>query len=469
MIFGNSRVVERPPALVVAAERTRLVYFRCAFGRLDAPIRRWYRRHDLDAATISTVVRFVARITVDGPGAQALSGMTVLDLSQIMAGPVCTMLLGDMGADVIKLEKPNGGDDNRRLGPPFIGENSAGFMALNRNKRSLVLDLRSERGKSVFKSLVVRADVLVENFRPGVMERLGLGYPDLADLKPSLVYCSISGFGGTGPYKERGGFDLVAQGMSGLMSITGHPDSPPAKVGVPITDISAGILAANGILCAYIHAQRTGLGQLVDTSLLEAGIAYTIWESSGYFADGQVPGPLGSAHRVAAPYQALRTRDGYINIGSATQATWEQLCRAIGQEALIEDERFKTSGDRKARESGLAALLEETFTRESTGHWLELLERAGVPAGPIYNMEQVYQDPQVRAREMLVDLEDPDLGTLHNIGIPVKLSATPGQIRHRAPALGEHSVEILLEAGFAQAEVEELVRAGVVRVDGTPE
>ena len=381
----------------------------------------------------------------------ALSGMVVLDLTQIMAGPFCTMSLADMGADVIKVEKLNGGDDNRRMGPPFINDWSAGFLALNRNKRSLAVDLRSEVGRIMFKRLVEKADALVENFRPGVMERLGLDYESLAAIKPSLVYCSVSGFGNSGPYAKKGGFDLVAQGVSGLMSITGHPDLPPAKVGVPITDISAGLLAANGVLCAYIHALKTGHGQQVDTSLMEAGVAYTVWESSVYFADGDIPGPLGSAHRVSAPYQALRTLDGYLNIGAATQPTWEQLCRAIGQESLIDDYRFLMPGDRKARQDELATLLEETFSTDTTGNWLKLLEDAGVVAGPIYNMDQVYKDPQVLARQMLVDLEDPELGTIHNIGIPVKLSSTPGQIRTRAPMLGEHSVVFLIENGFSQA------------------
>ena len=402
---------------------------------------------------------------MDNPNPLPLSGMVVLDLSQILAGPVCAMMLADMGADVIKVEKPDGGDDNRRAGPPFIGGQGAGFMAANRNKRSLALNLRDESGRQVFERLLERADVLVENFRPGVMERLGIGYERVSKLKPSLIYCSISGHGGTGPYKDRGGFDLIAQGMSGLMSITGVPDGPPVKVGVPITDISAGILAANGVLCAYIHAQKTGQGQLVDTSLLEAGIAYTIWESSGFFADGEIPGPLGSAHRVLAPYQALRTSDGYINIGAANQRTWEQLCRAIGQEELIEDQRFKEPGDRKAREGELAALLEAIFSQQSTAYWLETLEKAGMVAGPINDISQVYEDPQVIAREMKVDLEDPDLGTLHNIGIPVKLSATPGSIRRRAPMLGEHSWEILTESGFAEKEIADLFDSGVV-VDG---
>ena len=398
----------------------------------------------------------------------ALSGMVVLDLTQIMAGPFCTMSLADMGADVIKVEKLNGGDDNRRMGPPFINDWSAGFLALNRNKRSLAVDLRSEVGRIMFKRLVEKADALVENFRPGVMERLGLDYESLAAIKPSLVYCSVSGFGNSGPYAKKGGFDLVAQGVSGLMSITGHPDLPPAKVGVPITDISAGLLAANGVLCAYIHALKTGHGQQVDTSLMEAGVAYTVWESSVYFADGDIPGPLGSAHRVSAPYQALRTLDGYLNIGAATQPTWEQLCRAIGQESLIDDYRFLIPGDRKARQDELATLLEETFSTDTTGNWLKLLEDAGVVAGPIYNMDQVYKDPQVLARQMLVDLEDPELGTIHNIGIPVKLSSTPGQIRTRAPMLGEHSAEVLMENGFSQAEVDELLELGVVMENQGP-
>ena len=392
----------------------------------------------------------------------ALSGMVVLDLTQIMAGPFCTMTLADMGANVIKVEKPNGGDDNRRMGPPFIKDWSAGFLALNRNKRSLVLDLRSEDGQAVFKRLVKGADAVVENFRPGVMDRLGLGYDALTAIKPSLIYCSVSGFGNTGPDAKKGGFDLVAQGVSGLMSITGHPSMPPAKVGVPITDISAGLLAANGVLCAYIYALKTGQGQQVDTSLMEAGVAYTVWESSVYFAEGEIPGPLGSAHRVSAPYQALRTSDGYLNIGAATQPTWEQLCRAIGLEALIDDLRFILPGDRKARQDELADLLEETFTKDTTSNWLKMLEEAGVVAGPIYNMDQVYKDPQVLARKMLVDLEDSDLGTIHNIGIPVKLSGTPGQIRTRAPMLGEHSAEVLREHGFSQSEVDQLVIGNVV-------
>jgi formyl-CoA transferase len=424
-------------------------------GRLDSE--QWNRRRILNWMAVKSMT--------SNSGAMSLSGVVVLDLSQILAGPMCTMLLGDMGADIIKIEKLDGGDDCRRMGPPFVKDFAASFLAVNRNKRSLALDLRDGAGRKTFLRLLEKADVLVQNFRPGVMDRLGLGYTELAKLRPSLVYCSISGYGSTGPYRNRGGFDLIAQGMSGLMSVTGHPGNPPAKVGVPITDVSAGLLAANGILCAYIHALRTGQGQLVDTSLLEAGITYTMWESAVYFVDGEIPGPLGSAHRVTGAYQAFTTRDGHINIGAATQPIWERFCRAIGREELITDPRFKGPSERKLRDVELAGVLEETLRLETTGHWLDFLEKADVVSGPIYNMEQVYQDPQVKAREMQVDFEDPDLGTIHNIGIPMKLSTTPGNIRRRAPALGEHSVEILKEAGLSGEEVEKLLRSGVVKAD----
>lgn len=400
-------------------------------------------------------------MTQNSHPAGPLDGVKVLDLTQIMAGPMCTLLLADMGADVIKVERPGGGDDTRRMGSRVAGGFAAGFLALNRNKRSIALDLRAAAGKAVFRRMAATADIVAENFRPGVMERLGLGYEALSAINPRLIYASISGFGGTGPYRNRGGFDLVAQGMSGLMSITGFPGGPPAKVGVPITDIGAGSFAAFGILAAYIHAQRTGQGQQVDASLLEAGIAYTVWESSEYFASGEIPGPLGSAHRVNAPYQALRTRDGYINIGAASQPTWEQFCRAIGREELIEDARYKEPNDRKARETELAELLEGILTEHTTDYWLERLESAGVVAGPIYDMSQVYADEQTLAREMLATLDDAELGTLRNIGVPVKLSATPGSIRRRGPALVEHTRDILLEHGYTDGEVDSLVAAGV--------
>ena len=398
----------------------------------------------------------------------SLEGVVVLDCTQVMAGPFCSLLLADMGANVIKVEKPQGGDDLRRQTPPAIKGRSAAYLAVNRNKRSLALDLRFDEGKGVFKRLVKGADVVVENFRPGTMARLGLGYDHIREIVPSIIYCSISGFGQTGPYSSRGGFDLVAQAMSGLMSFTGIPDGPPVKVGVPITDLTAGMYGAYGVLNAYIHKLRTGEGQLVDTSLLEAGIGLSYWESAVFFTTGEVPGPLGSAHRMAAPYQALRTKDGFIALGAATQPTWESMCHAIGQGELIDDPRFLVNGDRKARENELAALLEETYTTETTGHWMEVLEAAKVPCGPINNLAQVYDDPHVQARDMLVELEDPELGTLKNVGIPVKLSRTPGRIRHRAPDLGEHTEEVLLEAGYSSEEIARLGESGVVKLPEAP-
>jgi crotonobetainyl-CoA:carnitine CoA-transferase CaiB-like acyl-CoA transferase len=390
-----------------------------------------------------------------------LEGVTVLDCTQIMAGPFCTMLLADMGADVIKIERPDGGDDTRKMGP-FVNGWAGPFLAINRNKRSLALNLRNEEGRGVFLRLLEGADVVVENYRPGTMERLGLGYQQLRTLKPSLVYCSISGFGQTGPYRERGGFDLIAQAMSGLMSVTGLPDAPPVKVGVPITDLTAGMYGAYGILCAYIHRLRTGQGQMVDMSLLEAGIAYTFWESVVYFYTGEVPGPLGSAHRLNAPYQALKTMDGNITIGAATDVMWERMCHGIGREDLMRDSRFADGNDRKVHDRLLATMLEETFTQKPTEEWMKVLEEAGVPAGPINNLHQVYHDPHVLARQMLVETEDPQVGTVKYIGIPVKLSDTPGRIRRRAPALGEHTREVLLQAGYTAEEVTCLRDAGVV-------
>jgi crotonobetainyl-CoA:carnitine CoA-transferase CaiB-like acyl-CoA transferase len=343
-------------------------------------------------------------------GARALEGLRVLDVSQVMAGPYCCLLLADMGADVIKIEKPNGGDDSRRMAPPFINGESSAFLAMNRNKRSLALDIKKPEGREIFRRLAARADVLVENFRPGTLEALGLGYAELTAKHPELIYCSISGFGQTGPYRERGGFDLVAQGMSGLMSITGHPDQPPVKVGVPIADLNAGMYAAYGVLTAYVYRLRTGKGQLIDTSLLEGGLAYTMWESAMFFATGAIPPPMGSAHRLSAPYQAFRTADGYVNIGAANQANWEKLVGVLERADLLTDARFGDNPSRTVHARELAEELEKTFVTRPSAEWLTRLEAAGVPAGPIYDMAEVYADPQVQAREMMIELEHPVAG-----------------------------------------------------------
>ena len=382
-----------------------------------------------------------------------LQGMKVLDFTQMMAGPFCTMLLADMGAEVVKVEKPDGGDDIRRAGPPFIKGESAAFLGINRNKRSIVLDLKSEDGVAIARRMAERADILVQNMRPGAMERLGLGYDDLRELNPSLIYCSISGFGATGPDKDRPGFDLVAQGMSGLMSLTGFPGGPPMRNGVPITDLNAGIYAAYGVLSAYINRLKTGVGQHVDTSLLEAGIAYTIWESGIYFATGVPPGPVGSGHPLSAPYQAFATSDGFVMVGAANQANWERLCRAIDRRDLLDDPRFATNPSRMENLRPLVSTLEEGFAQHTTDHWLEVLGEAGVPCGPINDLADVYADPQVQARDMVVEIDHPVAGATRNIGIPVKLSETPGLIRRPAPMLGQHTDEVLAGYGYSPKDI----------------
>ncbi len=391
---------------------------------------------------------------------EALSGMKVLDCSQILAGPFCSMLLADMGADVVKIEKPTGGDDTRRMGPPFIGGESAAFLAMNRNKRSVVLNFKDAGGVDAMKRLVKDADVVIENYRSGVMERLGLGYDTLSEINPALIYCSISGFGRTGPYAKRAGFDLVAQGMSGLMSFTGVPGSPPVKVGVPMADLNAGMFATYGILTAYINRLKTGKGQYLEVSLLESALAYTVWESSSYFATGNVPEPLGSAHRLSAPYQALKTSDGFINIGAPNQSNFERLCHAIGRPELIEREEYIDNAGRLTHREQLEHDLEETMTQQSRAHWLKVLEEAGVPAGPILDMSEVWADPQVVERGMDAPVEHPTAGTVRNIGLAAKLYSTPGKIYGPAPLLGEHTNEVLEEAGYSTDAIAEMVSDG---------
>ena len=306
---------------------------------------------------------------------------------------------------------------------------------------------------AIARHMAERADILVQNMRPGAMERLGLGYDDLRELNRSLIYCTISGFGITGPYRHRPGFDLVAQGMSGLMSLTGIPGGPPMRNGVPVTDLNAGMYAAYGVLSAYINRLKTGVGQHVDTSLLEAGIAYTIWESGIYFATGVPPGPVGSGHPLAASYQAFATSDGYVMVGAANQANWERMCRAIERPELLDDPRVATNPSRMENLTPLVGTLEESFSQNATGHWLEVLERAGVPCGPISDLAEVYADPQVQARSMMEELEHPQAGVIQNIGIPVKLSETPGLIRRPAPMLGQHTDEVLAEYGYSAEDI----------------
>jgi crotonobetainyl-CoA:carnitine CoA-transferase CaiB-like acyl-CoA transferase len=398
-----------------------------------------------------------------------LTGLKVIELAHIMAGPVCGLMLADMGADVIKVEKVPGGDDSRHFLPPDIGGESAAFMMMNRNKRGIAVDLKTKDGQAVVRRLIEGADAVIENYRRTTMARLGLGYDTLAAANPGLIYCEISGFGRTGPYAERGGFDLIAQGMSGLMSVTGEGEGrPPVKVGAPVTDITAGILGAMGVAAAYAERLRTGRGQRVDTSLFEAGIVHSYWASAITFATGQPPGPMGSAHPLNAPYQAFRTRDGWITVGAANQVNWQRLVQVVDAPELAEDPRFHRNADRMAHLPALVDALAPHFEARPTADWLARLEAAGVPAGPVLNIAEMHADPQTVARDMVVSAEHSRLGPVKTIGLPVKFSATPGGVRRAAPLYGEHSREVLAEFGFGEAEIGRLLESGAV-VDGAAE
>ena len=389
-----------------------------------------------------------------------LEGCRVIELAHIMAGPVCGMMLADMGADVVKVEKVQG-DDTRRMVPPEIRGESAAFMMMNRNKRGIVLDLKNPDGKEALRRLLRDADVVIENYRKGTMERLGLGYDTLRAENPGLIYAEISGFGRTGPYADRGGFDLIAQGMSGLMSITGEgPGRPPVKVGAPVSDITAGILAAMGISAAYARKLRTGQGERVDTSLFEAAITHTYWQSAIAFATGEDPGPMGSAHPLNAPYQAFETADGWINIGAANQANWERLVRLIGAPELKDDARFASNAERMANRAALEEVLNGVFRQRPTAEWLEVLEEGGLPAGPVLTIGEMHADPQARARDMVVETEHPSAGTVRALGLPVKFTEAPGGVRMPAPLKGQHTREVLGEAGYGADEIERLIASG---------
>jgi crotonobetainyl-CoA:carnitine CoA-transferase CaiB-like acyl-CoA transferase len=400
-------------------------------------------------------------------GSGPLAGLKVIDLSHVMAGPTCSMLLADMGADVIKVEKMPGGEDSRRMVPPSVAGESAAFLIMNRNKRGIALDLKTEAGRKVLSRLVEDADVLIENYRRGTMERMGFSYEALHALNPKLIYCSISGFGRTGPYADRGGFDLVTQGMSGLMSITGEgPGCPPVKSGAPVTDITAGILAAVGILAALHARASSGKGQLVDTSLFEAGIIFTYWQSAICFATGVAPGPMGTAHPLNAPYQAFPSSDGWVTVGAANQNNWQRLIEALGAPELGNDPRFATNADRMKNLPALQAALTPLFKVRSSADWLRRLEEAGVPAGPVLDVKQMHADPQALAREMIVETEHPVAGRTPSLGLPIKFSETPGSVRRAAPVLGQHTREVLLEHGFTDAEASAMAASGAVKIPG---
>jgi len=392
-----------------------------------------------------------------------LAGLRVIDLTHVMAGPTCTLMLADMGADVIKIEKWPNGDDTRHSVPPKIGDEAASFLMMNRNKRGIVLDLKTGGGKEVLRRLIADADVLVENFAPGAMERLGFGYEELHKKFPALIYCSLSGFGRTGPYKHRRGFDLVAQAMSGIMSFTGErPDGPPVKCGPPLSDITAGLLASMGILAAYTHRLKTGEGQWVETSLYEAALVQTYWQSTIALAAGTAPRAMGSAHPLNAPYQAFEASDGWLVVGGANKKHWLLMLEALGASELAADPRFVTGADRMANLKELEAVLSERFRTQTRAHWLAALDEKGVPCGPVHDMLEALSDPQTLAREMVVEVEHSTLGPVKTIGLPVKFSETPGKVLSGAPVYGEHTREVLAEHGYDQAHIEALEKEGAI-------
>lgn len=391
-----------------------------------------------------------------------LAGMRVIELAHIMAGPVCGLMLADMGADVVKVEKPTG-DDSRRFVPPEIEGESAAYMMMNRNKRGIALNLKDPEATTVLQKLLSEADVVIENYRKGTMEKLGLSYEELAKVNPRLIYCEISGFGRTGPYAERGGFDLIAQGMSGLMSITGEgPGRPPVKVAAPISDINAGILAAMGISAAYSNMLKTGQGQKVDTSLFEAAIVQTYWQSAISFATGQKPEPLGSAHPLNAPYQSFQTSDGWINVGAANQSNWLRFLEVIEAPELNDDPRFSSNHERMKHLPELVEILNGYMNTDTTDNWLDRMERANLPAGPVNDILQMHADPQALARDMIVEVEHETAGPVKTIGHPVKFSRTPARVAHAAPRLGQHSREVLAEIGYDSGQIEALIASEAV-------
>ncbi len=392
----------------------------------------------------------------------ALKGLKILDASQIMAGPYCTMVLSDLGADVTKVEKLNGGDDSRQMGPYVNGESTC-FFQINRNKRSIGLNLKEQEGKDIFYKLAKEADVIVENYRPGVTKSLGIDYETIKEMNPGIIYCSISGYGQTGPYAHKGGFDLVAQGMTGLMSMTGEKGKRPLKSGIAVYDIGAGITAAYSILAAYVHKLKTGEGQHVDVSLVESGLPWFIWEAAAYFANGTMPEATGWRHRVSAPYQALKTQDGYMMLGCANQRTWEAFARLVIEEPdWIDDERFKTNTDRQDNVELLEQMIEEKLAEGTTAYWVKKCEEAKVPAGPINDFGQAVQDEHFIARDMIQEIDHPILGKMKTIGPASKLSATPAKISTPAPTLGQHTDEVLAEIGLTDEQIHALKEKGII-------
>jgi CoA:oxalate CoA-transferase len=392
------------------------------------------------------------------PGSAPLEGVRVLDLTRFLAGPFCTQLLGGYGADVVKLESRGA----REFRLPGAERDSYFFLSANRDKRSLTLDLRTDAGRALLLEILPHFDVLVENFRPQVMERLGLGAPELLERNPRLVYCGISGFGPEGPYADRPGFDQIAQGMSGFMSVTGTPESGPTRAGIAIGDLLAGIFAAQGIQLALLARERTGRGQVVHTSLLEAMISVLSWSAGMFFESGQAPGPAGQHHPLSSPYGRFRARDGYLNIAAGGAGMFEKLAEALARPEWVTDPRFADAGARLRHRGELTEALESVLADGGVDEWVERINASGVPCGPVLDLRQVFDDPQVLAREMLRELPHPEVGVFRTTGLPVKLSETPGAIRRAPPLHGEHTAEVLRECGISAERIDALRRGEVI-------
>ncbi len=396
----------------------------------------------------------------DADPAGPLHGIRVIELAHVMAGPVCGLMLADLGADVVKIERPTG-DPTRKFVPPEQGGEAAAFLMLNRNKRSMALDIKHPDGRDALLRLLGDADVLIENYRPGSLARSGLDYAALEPDFPRLVYCSITGYGSSGPMATDGGLDLIAQGYSGIMSITGEGEGrPPVKVGVPLTDIGAGILAALGVVSALHRRHQTRRGQHVETSLFEAGLMTTFWQAAIALASGQSPGPMGSAHPLAAPYEAFRTADGWMTLGTPTQTNWERLPDVLGMPELLDDDRFGDNAGRLQYRRELVALVQERIEQRTTSDWMAALGAAGIPAGPVLNVGEALHHAQSQAREMLAYVDHPTAGRVATIGPPIKLSESPASIRGPAPLFGQHTREVLSQIGYQDAEIEAMLGAG---------
>ena len=393
----------------------------------------------------------------------SLKGIRVLEMSQIMAGPTCGLLLADLGAEVIKVEKTTGGDDTRRFLPPDINGEAAAFMMMNRNKKGIALNLKDKDGIEIFKRMVKNSDVVLENFRKGTLEKLGIGYDVISKINPKIILCEISGYGRTGPYADKGGFDLVAQGMSGLMSITGESkDKPPMKVGAPITDITAGLLATSGILAALVHRNKTGEGQKVDTSLFEAGIVHTYWQSAIAGATGESPGPLGSAHPLTAPYQAFKTKDKWITVGASNQNTWLMLLKAIDRMDLQENEMFSSNFNRKENIKQLVEILNSELVKKTSKEWLKIFDDNGLPCGPINSINEMFVDPQTIEREMIIDVDNKKAGKSKAIGMPIKFSKSKTEKSKGAPNLGEHTKEIMKIFDYNDKQIDDFYNRKII-------